>query len=266
MKEEPRSGAALIDQLVSERGDIFREFELLAFERPRTLQFMHQCAGYVHHYAGQTADDQVLSPQFRELIATAQLVARRDHNFAPNHVRRLYRMGVTDCVIIEAAEAVAPVEGWSTIGGVCRAIETANDSSYPAGEMPEGGRPRDLVPFAEMGLPDLGRDHRADGTALLGTWSKVAELDAELARRFETFVAHCLFWSDEERVLPSTARQLIAIAALCARGLAELARQHMRLALDAGADERQILEAVSAVLPMTGSATMVVAIEALRSR
>ncbi|MFE7439445.1 carboxymuconolactone decarboxylase family protein [Streptomyces chartreusis] len=263
MTDKLQAGEALVQQLIRERGDIFGEFELIAFARPRTLELMHRCAGYVHHYEGQTLDDQVLSPPFRELIATVQLVARRDHGFAPNHVRRLYRMGVTDSVIIEAAEAIAPVEGWSTIGGVCRAIRTANDPDYATGELPPGGPPTQVVPFAEMDLAStVPRDAEAAG--LLRAWDELTPIDSELAERFRSFVLHCWYDDGDGRVLPSTARLLIAISALCARGLSDVARDHMAIALAAGATRRQIIEAVSCVLPMTGSATMVVTLDALR--
>lgn len=132
-----------LDQVLRERGDSFSEVGIIAEVAPETLRRIHRCAGYVHGYAGQTTHDQVLSEQMRELIALTQLCAMRDDRFAPNHVRRLYRLGVADEVIIEAAEAIAPAVGHSTVLGVAHAIEQANSDSYPFGAMPEGGRRND---------------------------------------------------------------------------------------------------------------------------
>ena len=57
-------------------------------------------------------------------------------------------------------------------------------------------------------------------------------------------------------VLPPAAMELIAIAALCIRGAIDLPADHMVRAQRRGATARQILEAISAVVPPTGQATL----------
>src|SRR5687768_4716442 len=94
----------VMQRFIRERGDLFEEFHLFAREAPETVNLVRRTAGYVHFYENQTTPDQVLSGPMRELIATCQLCAKNDDRFAPNHVRRLYRMGVTNRVMFEAGE------------------------------------------------------------------------------------------------------------------------------------------------------------------
>ena len=119
---------------------------------PLTIVRLHDTAGYILQNDNKTTPDQELSVVFRELIALCQLSAKGDKRFAANHVRRLYRFGVTNAVIFEAAEAFAPVVGHSTIALVAQAILLGNDPAYPFGKMPEGGEPKTLTPFPEMKL------------------------------------------------------------------------------------------------------------------
>lgn len=257
--------------LVRTRGDVYPETTLLATEVPDTVYFLRRTSGYVHAYDELTTPDQVLSGPMRELIALPQLCAQGDGRFAANHVRRLYRMGVTDRVMLEAAEAIAPVVGWSTILQVARAIGTANDPAYTNGAMPPGGKPTTLTPFAELEMGHkLAAGREAPPETLMATpeWAYVAGIDPELARRASTFVDHCSLGrgkSREGRLLGPGVRELVAIAALCARGEEELAVQHIRRAYAYGMTRRQVLEAISCVLPMTGSITVLLGARAMQA-
>jgi len=150
--EQDSSAEDVMKRFIAERGDLFEEFHLMASVIPETVNHIRRTAGYVHFYENQTAPDQELSGPMRELIATCQLCAKNDDRFAPNHVRRLYRMGITNRVIFEAGAGIAPVVGWSTIAHVAQAILTANDPKYPFGELPPGGEPKELTPFPERSL------------------------------------------------------------------------------------------------------------------
>jgi alkylhydroperoxidase/carboxymuconolactone decarboxylase family protein YurZ len=59
-------------------------------------------------------------------------------------------------------------------------------------------------------------------------------------------------------------RELIAIAALCARGEVEFAAQHIRRAYRYGITRLQVLEAISCVLPMTGALTVQIGVRAMQ--
>jgi alkylhydroperoxidase/carboxymuconolactone decarboxylase family protein YurZ len=131
-------------------GDIFEEWHFMAKYVPLTIAKLHDTAGYILQNDNKSTPDQELSVVFRELIALCQLSAKGDLRFAANHVRRLYRFGVTNSVIFEAAESFAPVVGHASIALVAQAILLANDPAYPCGKMPEGGEPSQLKPFPEM--------------------------------------------------------------------------------------------------------------------
>ena len=202
----------------------------------------------------------------RELIATCQLCAKNDDRFAPNHVRRLYRMGVTNRVLFEAGEAIAPIVGWSTVAHIAKAIITANDPAYPYGALPEGGEPKALTRFPEL---ELGRNAvktpASDGLLDTPEWRYIAAIDPELARRAAAFVDHCLLaGGPRDKLLGAGARELIAIAALCARGEQDLAAQHIRRAYAYGVSRHQVLEAISCVLPMTGAITVQIGARAMQ--
>src|SRR5262245_41365457 len=179
--QDPQTADAIMQRFIAERGDLFEEFLLFAREAPETVNLVRRTAGYVHFYENQTGADQLLSGPMRELIATCQLCAKNDDRFAPNHVRRLYRMGITNRVLFEAGASIAPVVGWSTVAHIAQAIITANDPTYPYGELPPDGEPKTLTPFAEM---SLGRDRcSARSESLLETpeWQYIAAIDPELA-------------------------------------------------------------------------------------
>lgn len=253
--------------LVRTRGDIFGEVATIVAEAPETMYLIRQTSGYVHYYDELTTPDQVLSGPMRELIALAQLCAKGDGRFAANHVRRLYRFGITDGVMIEAGEAIAPVVGWSTILQIARSIETAKDPSYPNGKMPEGGAPTELTPFPEMEQGGVSSAPSSDSLADLPEWEFVASLDPELAWRATAFVDHCLLADPAqrpERVLKPGVRELIAIPALCARGEVDLAAAHIKRAYRFGMTRRQVLEAISCVLPMTGTVTVLIGVRAMK--
>jgi alkylhydroperoxidase/carboxymuconolactone decarboxylase family protein YurZ len=255
----------IVERFIRERGDLYEEFHLFAREAPETVELIRRAAGYVHFYENQTTPEQNLSGPMRELIATCQLCAKNDDRFAPNHVRRLYRMGVTNRVLFEAGDAIAPIVGWSTVAHIAQAILTANDPAYPYGELPEGGEPKTLTRFPEL---DLGREALkpvADNLLDTPDWRYVATIDAELARRAAAFVDHCLLaGGSRDKLLGAGARELIAIAALCARGERDLAAQHIRRAYAHGVTRRQVLEAISCVLPMTGAITVQIGARAMQ--
>jgi alkylhydroperoxidase/carboxymuconolactone decarboxylase family protein YurZ len=259
------SAEDVMKRFIAERGDLFEEFHLMAAAIPETVNLIRTTAGYVHFYENQTIGEQELSGPMRELIATCQLCAKNDDRFAPNHIRRLYRMGVTNRVIFEAAAGIAPIVGWSTIAHVAQAILTANRPDYPYGTLPPGGEPRALTPFPEM---EVGCARKRKGPdSLLDTpeWRYVAKIDPELARRGTAFVDHCLLANGtRNELLGPGARELIAIAALCARGEADLAVHHIRRAYAWGINRHQVLEAISCVLPMTGALTVQIGARAMR--
>ncbi len=259
------SPETVMARFVAERGDIFEEFHFMAREMPETVNLVRRTAGYVHYYENQTTADQELSGPMRELIALCQLCAQGDDRFAANHVRRLYRMGVTNRAMFEAAASIAPVVGWSTISHVAQAILTANKPEYPYGVLPPGGEPATLTPFPELSI-GRGRN-QTSGESLLDTpeWKYIAEIDPELARRAAGFVDHCLLpGGAADELLGPGPRELVAIAALCVRGQVDLAAQHIRRAYAYGMNRRQVLEAISCVLPMTGAVTVQIGARAMQ--
>lgn len=247
------SPEAALARAAKARGDIFPEWKLFAYASPQTYDLVTRTGGYFHHYHGQTTADQQLSGPMRELIATPALCAKCDLRHAPNHIRRMYRMGLTNRVIFEAAAAFSTVTGWATIANVAFAIMEANNPEYPFGTLPEGGEPKELTPFPEL---SMGRSRNGTGSESLldaPEWRYAAEIDPEFARRAAGWVDHCLLAGGaKDALLGPGPRELIVIAALCTRGEVDLTAQHIRRAYDWGMSRRQVLEAISAVLPMTG--------------
>lgn len=262
---EDMSPEAVIARAIARRGEIFDEFRLLANELPRTYDFISRTAGYMHHYKGSESAEQQLSGTMRELIALCQLAAKGDDRFAANHVRRLWERGVTNKVMLEAATAIAPAVGWSTIAHVALAILTANDPAYSFGKLPADGAPKTLTRFAEL---DMGRDTPAEeNDSVLDTpeWRYIAELEPGLARAATAWLGHCLLpdGARDEQLGPGP-RELVTIPALCARGEVELAAQHIRRAYSCGMSRLQVLEAISCVLPMTGAITLQIGARAMQ--
>lgn len=256
---------ALVKRIIALRGDLFGEFKVVATTVPDTQLLMFEAAGYMHSYETLTAEDQMLSAPMRELIAVCQLAAQHDGRFAANHVRRLYRLGIPDRVIFEAGEAISPVVGWSVLSHIALAIITANDPNYPEGKLPPGGSPKEITPFREM---ELGRNRVPQETESIATTPEfryVAGIDPELARRTAAFVDHCLTRPPRAgKALGPGVRELVTLAALCVRGEAELAARHIRRAYDCGLSQREVLEAISCIVPMTGAVSLMVGARAMQ--
>ncbi len=264
--ENDLSPEAILARATAARGDIFPEWKPIAYALPQTYDLINRTGSYLHQYHGQSPEAQALSGPMRELIAIPALCAKGDMRHAPNHVRRIYRMGVTNEVILEAASAFGTVVGWSSMTFVSLAILEANSADYPYGKLPEGGEPKALTPFPELAL---GRRRKGEGSAsLLDTpeWRYAAGIDPELARRCAAFVDHCLLAAGAKDAthrasqarsthLGPGPRELIVVAALCTRGEVDLAAQHIRRAYGCGMSKRQVLEAISCVLPMSGMVT-----------
>ena len=80
-----------------------------------------------------------------------------------------------------------------------------------------------------------------------------AHIDPELTRRAAAFADHCLLAAGAtDEILGPGPRELIAVAALCARGEVEIAAEHMIRAYEYGMTQRHVLDAICCVLPMTG--------------
>jgi alkylhydroperoxidase/carboxymuconolactone decarboxylase family protein YurZ len=253
----------LMREYVKNRGDIFEEWHFMAKYIPRTIELQHDASGYILKNEAKSTSDQDLSLPMRELGALCMLCAKGDLRFAANHVRRLYRAGITNAVIFEAAEAVAPVVGHSTISLVAQAIMLANDPKYPFGKMPEGGEPKELTPFPEM---KLGREPSKPQAQLADSavWKYALAIDPEFAKRTVKFVDHCnAIGRTKEHALGRGVRALISIAALCARGQKEMCAEQIRIAYDYGLTKRQVLEAVSLAQNMTGAASSEIGIQAM---
>lgn len=254
------SPEAILARATRARGDIFPEWRPVAYAAPRTYHLISEAGSYLHQYHGQAESAERLSAQMRELIALPALCAKGDLRHAPNHVRRAYRMGMTNRVLIEGASAYAMVTGWSTLTFVSLAIMEANNPLYPYGTLPPGGEPDALTPFPEM---SLGRKRvSGEGSHSIADtpeWRYAASIDPEFVRRASALVNHCLGTDgSEDDLLGPGPRALIHVAALCARSEVDLAAQHIARAYDYGMTERNVLDAISSVLPMTGmvSATM----------
>jgi alkylhydroperoxidase/carboxymuconolactone decarboxylase family protein YurZ len=268
-KPGPYDAEAIIAQSIRDRGDMFTEFHLFMRAQPKAAELNQRVAGYVHQYKNHDMPDQVLSLPMRELIATVMLAAKGEDRFAPNHVRKLWREGVTNAPIFEAAFAMATVLGWTVIGHTCTAVQLAGDPNYREGQIPEGGAPKALTPFAELTQGRVRVGPVDEGLLAEPEWQDIARLDPEMAQRVAALIDHALIAEDagavsDDALLGPGPRELIAIAGLCARGQEAAAARHMRRAVAYGMTQKQILEAISCVIPMTGSATMPIGVRAMR--
>jgi alkylhydroperoxidase/carboxymuconolactone decarboxylase family protein YurZ len=259
------SPEAVLARAAAARGDVFPEWKILAHASPETYDLVTRTGGYFHAYHGETSGEQQLSGPMRELIATPALCAKGDLRHAPNHVRRMYRMGLTNRVIMEAAAAFSTVSGWSTIANVGFAIMEALSPDYPFGKLPEGGEPKELMPFPELAM---GRSRRggASANALAAPeWHYATAIDAQLARRAAAWLDHCLLAQGaRDELLGPGPRELIVVAALCTRGEVDLTAEHIGRAYDCGMTRRQVLEAISAVIPMSGMISAQLGLRAMR--
>ncbi len=246
---------AVLARATQARGDIFPEWRPVAHAVPGTYHLVNETVSYLHRYHGQEESPDGLSRPMRELIAIPALCAKSDLRHAPNHVRRAYRIGLTNQALFEAASAFASVVGWG--GGltfVSLAIMEANNPSYAFGELPPGGEPKELKPFPEMKLGRQRTEAERRSLADMPEWQYAAGIDPELVRRTAAFVDHCLLADGAtDEILGPGPRELIAIAALSTRGAVDIAAEHIRSAYDLGMTRRQVLEAICCVIPMTGS-------------
>ncbi len=263
------SPEAVLTRATAARGDIFPEWKTLVYASPKTYHLINQTVSYLHQYHGQQAASGQLSVQMRELIAIPALCAKGDLRHAPNHIRRMYREGLTTKALFEGAAAFASVVGWASLTYVSLAIEQANSADYPFGKLPPGGEPKALKPFPEMALGRTRKNAAKNSLADTEEWRYAAEIDAELARRASAFVDHCMAVDGEskgedEAILGPGPRQLVVVAALCTRGEIDLAAHHMRCAYDYGMTRRQVLEAICCVVPMTGMVSATLGLRAMR--
>jgi alkylhydroperoxidase/carboxymuconolactone decarboxylase family protein YurZ len=230
-----------------QRDDQFWESALLWKYSPKGMN--PELGSYVHQYQGQTGSGQMLSPQMRELIASVMLIWRGFDRFAANHIRRLYRLGVTNEIVVEALWFAAPFLGRANALQGIRAMQQAADPGNLEGQMPADGVPTELVDFPELHLGEgVVVD---DDTPLSATpeWQFIAQMDprlAEIATRhydhiFGAPTAGGLDWK-----LPIAARELIAVVALCGKGHVDMAADHMRRCIRYGATPRHLLDAISA--------------------
>jgi alkylhydroperoxidase/carboxymuconolactone decarboxylase family protein YurZ len=264
-QDEQLTPEALLARATKARGDIFPEWKPLAYASPGTYHLINETGSYLHQYHGQKHSAEQLSGPMRELIAMPALCSKGDLRHAPNHVRRAYRMGLTNKALFEGASAFAAVVGWSSLTFVSLAIMEANNPLYPYGELPLGGEPKELTPFPEMKLGRTRKSTRPESVAETPEWRYAAEIDAELVRRASAFSDHCLLADGaKDELLGPGPRELIAIAALCMRGEVELAARHMRRAYDYGMTRRHVLEAICCVLPMSGMVTGQIGFRAMK--
>ena len=261
MSSESKTPEELLAIATKARGDIFPEWKPLAHASPETYRLITETGSYLHSYHGveHTADQ--LSGPMRELIAIPALCSKGDMRHSPNHVRRAYRMGLTNKALFEGAIAFSAVVGWSNLTFVSLAIIEAGNPLYPYGELPAGGEPKELKPFPEMSMGRTRKGDAPESAADTPEWRYAASIDAELVRRATAFADHCLAGGE---LLGPGPRELIAIAALAMRGEAELAAAHVRRAYDYGMTKRHVLEAICSVLPMSGMVTGQVGFRAMQ--
>lgn len=256
MNDEDLSPEAILERATKARGDIFPEWKPVAYALPQTYDLINKTGSYLHQYHGQSPGEQALSGPMRELIAIPALCAKGDIRHSANHVRRLYRMGITNKLLLEAASAFGTVTGWASMTFVSLAIMEANNPDYPFGKLPEGGEPKTLTPFPELAMGRKRKSGKDESLLDTPEWRYAAGIDPELAKRCAAFVDHCLLAGGaRDEALGPGPRELIAIAALCTRGEVELAAQHILRAYDYGMTRRQVLEAIACVLPMFGMVT-----------
>ena len=259
------SPEAVLARATKARGDIFPEWKPVAYAIPKTYHLINETVSYLHQYQGQAESSGGLSAQMRELIAIPALCAKGDMRHAPNHVRRAYRLGLTDKALFEAATAYAVVTGWaSSILQMSLTITEAKNPAYPFGQLPPGGEPQELVPFPEMKMGRTLKNKDGKAPAQAPEWHYAATIDPEFARRATAWVDHCLLDDAAHDVLGPGPRALIAIAALCTRGEVELAANHVRRAYDYGMTKRNVLEAICCVIPMTGMITAQLGLRAMQ--
>jgi alkylhydroperoxidase/carboxymuconolactone decarboxylase family protein YurZ len=260
------SPEAVLARATTARGDIFPEWKPVAYAIPKTYHLINETGSYLHQYHGQAGGGGKLSAQMRELIAIPALCAKGDMRHTPNHIRRCYRMGMTDQIIFEGAIAYASVVGWAaSILQVSLAIMEANNPQYPFGQLPPGGAPQELTPFPELTMGRKRKGTQSESLADTPEWRYAADIDPELAKRASAFIDHCLLnGGAQDELLGPGPRELIVIAALCTRGEVEIAADHIRRAYDYGMSKQNVLEAICCVIPMTGMITAQLGLRAMQ--
>lgn len=265
--EESLPAEKIIRLAIERRGDIFPEQRIFIEADPRAYSINQRVVGYAHQYDSLGTDEQLLSVQMRELIATCQLAAKGDDRFVPNHVRRMWRLGVTNKVIFEAALAMVPATGWSTIPHVALGVITAGDPAYTDGAIPEGGAPTTLKPFIEL-TQGRSKVREFDDAGLLADpdWQDIARIDPEYAKRTARLIDYALLVDgpSERDLLGPGPRELVCIAGLCGRGMASYAARHIRRAYAWGMSKRQVFEAICCLTPMSSIAAVQTGMQAIR--
>ena len=259
------SPEAILARAAKARGDIFPEWKPVVQALPKTYHLVNETVSYLHQYHGQADDPERLSAPMRELIAIPALAGKGDLRHAPNHIRRAYRLGLTNKAILEGASAYAIVVGWASLTFVSLAIMQANDPLYPYGQLPEGGEPKTLTPFPEMRRGRTRKGKAPETMAEMPEWRYAATIDPELARRAAAFYDHCLAVDeDDQTILGPGPRELIAVAGLCTRGEVDIAAEHIVRAYAYGMTRRNVLEAICCALPMTGMITAQIGLRAMQ--
>ena len=255
----------VIEKAIAARGDVFPEWKLIAEASPETMAMVTNTGGYLHKYEGVGGEKQQLSVQMRELIATPAICGKSDLRHAPNHVRRMYRLGMTNKLILEGALAFAMVVGWATMLNVAYAIMQATSKDYPFGKLPEGGEPSEITPFPEL---ELGRKRLRGSEEKLAdvpAWQYGATIDPELVKLISAWTEWAAgIEGRDDALLGPGPRSLIIIAGLASRGEVERTTGFVRRAYDYGMTKHQVLEAISAVVPMTGMVSLEIGLEAMR--
>lgn len=261
------SPEAVLARAVAARGDIYPEWSYVIEATPELFELLQKTGGYFHKYKGQDATADGLSEQMRELIATPALCAKPDVRYAANHVRKMYRMGLTNRVIFEAASAFSIVTGFSTVAHTAEAVLEANNPTYPFGKLPEGGVPKTLTPFPEITMGRSRAGSESESRINAPEWQYALSLEPEFARRATGWVDYCLHADgagDSDAVLGTGPRELIVIAAFCSRGFVDMAADHIRRAYAYGMTRTHVLDAIISVLPMTGIVTAELGLRAIR--
>lgn len=265
IEKDDLSPEAVLARAAQARGDIFPEWRPLAYASPQTYHLINETVSYLHDYHRQAQSAERLSAPMRELIAIPALCAKGDLRHAPDHIRRAYRLGLTNTALFEGALAYAPAVGWASLTFVSLAIMEANNPLYPYGQLPPDGEPQELAPFPEMSLGRSRKNRRRESLADTPEWRYAAKIDPELARRAAAFTDHCLLAKDAtDEILGPGPRELIVAAALCTRGEVELAAEHMICAYEYGMTQRHVLDAICCVLPMTGMVTGQIGLRAMQ--
>jgi alkylhydroperoxidase/carboxymuconolactone decarboxylase family protein YurZ len=177
----------------------------------------------------------------------------------------MYRLGMTNKLILEGALAFAVVVGWATMLNVAYAIMEANSKDYPFGKLPEGGEPKELTPFPELTMGRKRLTGSEEPLAETAPWKYGSSIDPELVKRISAWTG----WASgidagDDALLGPGPRALIIIAGLATRGDVARAARTIKRAYDYGMNKRQVLEAISAVVPMTGMISLEVGLEAMR--